>query len=413
MDIVDFRPIDDAFGGVLGDDNESTYITYDSSFNGGHLGVAGGTIPFPSGFPFYDGHTTDAVEWQSDRFCAYVTMSYATVPSGPGGHIELRVDGPNIDGFAVGWVDPSGLSLASYSILFDPTGLVGLHGSLWDHAWGLSEANGPYYFVLDYCYEDDPIWTGGTLEERMLTYTGLRIHDWNTQAPEVLEVPSSIPIARTHVNFPAVTPTGDLLTYVDVVFLDAETGLPSTAALYRTNGPDDVALTSPITFVPGVVDIWCDDPVRFDMVVSGPNGYRNVIRGVDLMPSPENIARSAPGVYNEFTDGPHPGQVLMSDGTSVTWQNLVVVVAHYHEIGNAIAKPAVPDGVSDPLWLLGDAMVRGNFQLDGDIRLAGTGSTCAFFDQTGSTKTTISDDSTGALTSLLSALAAYGLLDIV
>jgi hypothetical protein len=218
---------------------------------------------------------------------------------------------------------------------------------------------------------------------------------------------------RTHINFPAVTPTGDLLAFVDVTFLDADTGLPSAAALYRTNGPDDVALSSPVTFVPGVIDIWCDDPIRFDLVVSGPNGYRNVIRGVDLMPSPEIIARSAPGVYNEFTDGPHPGQVLMSDGTSVTWQNLVVIVAHYHEIGNAIAKPAVPVGVTDPLWLLGDLALLGDLQFDGDVRLAGAGSNCAFFNQTGAAKATISDGSTGALTSLLSALAAYGLLNIV
>jgi hypothetical protein len=346
--------------------------------------------------------------------------------------------------------------------------------------------------------------------------------------------------SRTHIYLPALTPTGDLLAYADVTFVDSVTGVLTTSALYRTNNPSDIPLHNPVTFLPSIIDIWCDDPTRFDLVITGPHGYSNTIRGVDFMPAPAEVTRAA--VYNEFTTPPLTGRVLLSNGTIQYWDYLNLVAPHNHdgamagstrldlgdgaadtsidqtwvgdaaggsatdasnssavgadadpsakqvtllgqgtlattvgvpgdrsvavgraafaaadsvsvgsasgqsvlattslplnssvvldvyvnptsvglrnaftsatasEIGNAIAKPAVPGGVTNPLWLRGDASIPGRLLSSANAQLGGAANILACFGQAGATKATIPTGATGALASLLTALRAYGLI---
>ena len=80
------------------------------------------------------------------------------------------------------------------------------------------------------------------------------------------------------------------------------------------------------------------------------------------------------------------------------------------EVGTAIAKPAVPAGVSNPLWLRGDTLIPGDLVTSGDVQLAGAADTLSCYGQPGATKGEIASDATGALASLLSALETYGLV---
>lgn len=152
---------------------------------------------------------------------------------------------------------------------------------------------------------------------------------WTIQGP-FIPPPSAIPLARPHVHLPVVLPNGDSLSYCDVLVNDPDTSLPSTAALYRSGDPYAEPVANPITFEPGTIDLWVDDPARVNLVISGPDGYRATLRGIDLMPSPENIALTA--VPNEAFDTQSlVGRVLLSDGVTSYWSYLPQITAHQHD----------------------------------------------------------------------------------
>ena len=138
-----------------------------------------------------------------------------------------------------------------------------------------------------------------------------------------------IPTARTHVYLPLTTPAGDLLPYADVTFLETGTSVINTKPLYRSADPSAYPIPNPATFLPAIVDIWCDSPVRLDLVIKGQDGYRGEMLGVDLLPSPENIAKAA--VLNQISNAPQPNQVLLSDGTHQYWDYLLLIAAHDHD----------------------------------------------------------------------------------
>jgi hypothetical protein len=139
---------------------------------------------------------------------------------------------------------------------------------------------------------------------------------------------SILPFGKPHIYLPLVDPAGNLLTYADVTFIDVTTGLPSTAALYRTSDSLARMVANPVTFIPGIVDIWVDDPARFDLTITGPNGYANTFRGIDLAPSPNSSAKATH--YTHFDTAPLVGRVMLSDGTTQYWDYLPQIAAHQH-----------------------------------------------------------------------------------
>lgn len=134
---------------------------------------------------------------------------------------------------------------------------------------------------------------------------------------------------RTHLHLPVTAPNGDLLDYAEVTFLEGSAQVATSAALYLLDDPQASPQDQPILFAPAIIDIWCDEPHRFDLKVTGPQGFSAIIPGVDLPPAPEQSATTA--VPTRIQQPPSEGRVLVSDGTSQYWAFLEVIAPHDHD----------------------------------------------------------------------------------
>lgn len=337
---------------------------------------------------------------------------------------------------------------------------------------------------------------------------------------------------RSHIYHPITSATGDLLSYAKVTFVRPGTTDPVEVPLYKSRFGDE-QFTNPAVFVPGTVDVWTDDPLRFDLVVDGDLGFSGVIAGLDANPNPTEVALAA--VQQEITGSPpQPGQIL----TGPSWANPVLIAPHNHDgamagstvldpgspsaddeinqtwvgyntdttagdttgastlganakgtgaaalaiglgasagahavaagegstagtsgvslggavvesgtgtvafpalvsvgsyskvtsnqvslrqvqsdaastkIGTTLAVPATPAGVTYPLWLLADAIVVGSFRAAGDVVVGGSATDLVgCYGSAGTAQPSVTGTgATGALDSLLTALAAYGLI---
>jgi hypothetical protein len=175
-------------------------------------------------------------------------------------------------------------------------------------------------------------------------------------------------MGRAHLHLPLTLPTGDLLAYADVTLLDPVTGTPTDLPVYRSADPAALAETMPITFTPGIVNLWCDQPARFDLRVDGPDGYSVIVPGADLSPDPKDVARSqVPNVL--ASERAESGQVLLSDGSSQSWGFLNLVAPHQHDglqVGSTVLgiNQAATDADPDQTWVGAAAGSGGTDQSD-------------------------------------------------
>lgn len=175
---------------------------------------------------------------------------------------------------------------------------------------------------------------------------------------------------RTHLHLPVTKPNGDLLDYAEVTFLEGSAQVPTEALLYRSNDPDALPQIQPVLFAPGIIDIWCEEPHRFDVQVQGPDGFSALLPGIDLPPAPEDSSTAE--VPNAVTEPVSEDRVLLSDGTRQYWGLLDVIAEHQHD-GSQPGSTRLDLGLSpadatpNQTWVGADA---GATQVDGTASTA-------------------------------------------
>lgn len=135
---------------------------------------------------------------------------------------------------------------------------------------------------------------------------------------------------RAHLHLPITRPNGDLLLFADVTLLDHSTGQPVYPAAWDGAGEMAQPVAWPITFAPGVVDLWLSEPGRYDLRVIGDSGYATTIRGVDVLPSPGNQVR-IPDSKQQVTTAGMPRRWLKSSAGSLRFVDPGLIAAHNHD----------------------------------------------------------------------------------
>ena len=141
-------------------------------------------------------------------------------------------------------------------------------------------------------------------------------------------------MGRSHVHIPVTMADGEILLFADVTLQD-DTGRKVTVPVY--DGPYEMSreLAWPVTFAPANIDLWIDQPGRFDLHVVGPEGYSTIIRGVDFLPPPEEQVVTAETVPPVSTAS-HPGRWLRVNGTSdMRFEDPGIISEHTHDGGTA------------------------------------------------------------------------------
>ncbi len=134
---------------------------------------------------------------------------------------------------------------------------------------------------------------------------------------------------RCHVHLPITRENGDLFSFATVTLRDGS-GTEVSPAVY--DGPQDgaVALSWPVTFAPASIDLWLDEPGRFDMHIVGPSGYSAVIPGVDFLPPPGEqviVVTPLPRVGSVTA----PGRWMIQDGENLRWKDPGLIGPHEHD----------------------------------------------------------------------------------
>lgn len=163
------------------------------------------------------------------------------------------------------------------------------------------------------------------------------------------------PLTKSHIHFPVFDSSGKLLREVTVELLDPETQEPvSPTAWLMVSSLDPISF--PHSFAPGVVDLWLDEPGRYDISVVGNNEeFSMILHGVDFMPAIESMPR-APGKDVSFQLVPEAGAWLqgVSDGVAIFTQP-PLVAPHDHSgatSGSTVLNGGSPvDTGSSQTWL--------------------------------------------------------------
>jgi hypothetical protein len=152
-------------------------------------------------------------------------------------------------------------------------------------------------------------------------------------------------VNRAHVYWPIVTNTGNLVTYARLTFLDADTGQVSDVPIYRAEHDTD-PVPNPVTVSPGIIDVWVDDPTRFDIEVWSPGQFSGVLAGIDLTADPAEVARTtAPA---SLAGSRQSGQI--PSGTT-GWIYPPLVPVHDHDgaaAGSTVLDPSTHPDDDDP-----------------------------------------------------------------
>lgn len=167
----------------------------------------------------------------------------------------------------------------------------------------------------------------------------------------VPDVPPPPPptMGRPHIHLPVTRENGDLLPYVDVTLIDPATGLEVTPTAFT--GPQDVdsEVTWPVTFAPSIVDLWLEEPGRYDLRATGASGFATTYRGIDFEPAPAN---QVSGDGFQVTNIPMARRWLQSDSPNqARFKDPGLIGPHDHD-GNTTHSTTLghaPDPVAP--WL--------------------------------------------------------------
>lgn len=136
---------------------------------------------------------------------------------------------------------------------------------------------------------------------------------------------------RCHLHLPIIDSAGVVYPYASIAFNDARTGLPTTEPIYvQPTGGNPVA--RPLFADPAVIEIWTDNPVRFQIVATVANNVRIQLDAVDLLPEPTTIVHTTvPLRITGGTDLPAGAALMTSLPGEAAFRVSNPVVTHQHE----------------------------------------------------------------------------------
>lgn len=136
---------------------------------------------------------------------------------------------------------------------------------------------------------------------------------------------------RAHASVPVTDSAGNLVSFVTVTLVESATGALPVGVNFYARPIDGDPITFPVSFRPGIIELWSDTPVRVNLVVSLPNNAVVGYEGVDLNPRSDDIM-SAPGRMKISYNDPSQSSALVSTGmTSAAFQIIAPTLTHQHQ----------------------------------------------------------------------------------
>lgn len=133
-----------------------------------------------------------------------------------------------------------------------------------------------------------------------------------------------------HVNLPAVDATGQLYASAIVRLLDSATQVPPVGVNFFSQGVNGDPLTFPVTFRPGIIDLWSDAPIRVDIIAALPSGGITVYKGVDFNPPSYNIMSAPAPMAITFLDQSHQSVLVSGAYGQAAFQVIAPTAIHQH-----------------------------------------------------------------------------------
>lgn len=136
---------------------------------------------------------------------------------------------------------------------------------------------------------------------------------------------------RAHVSLPVTDSAGNLQSFVTVSVLDSATQAAPVGVNFFVRPVDGNPVTFPVSFRPGIIDLWSDMPVRVDLIVNLANNAVIGYKDVDLIPKSDEIM-SAPGRMRLSYNDPAQNSALVSTGlNSAAFQVIAPALTHQHQ----------------------------------------------------------------------------------
>lgn len=160
---------------------------------------------------------------------------------------------------------------------------------------------------------------------------------------------------RCHLYLPLIDSAGNQYPYAQVTLLNPDTLEPIVAPVYADpSGGSPLAF--PVFSSPGLIDLWCDVPMRVTVVAVMSFDVTVTLTGVDFRPPPTGTVRTLTPVRLNAPVDIDSTAVLVAglDGTAA-WQVSNVFNHHNHE-GDAPASVVL--GPTDPTnWATGEVWI--------------------------------------------------------
>lgn len=118
-------------------------------------------------------------------------------------------------------------------------------------------------------------------------------------------------MSRCHIHLPIIDSAGNVFPYASVTLNDASTGAPLTEDVFvQAEGGNPVSF--PLFMDPAVIDLWTDEAVRVQIIAEVSDNTRLILNGIDILPPPDVIVRTAAPVAITGAESIDTTAVLMS-----------------------------------------------------------------------------------------------------
>lgn len=137
-------------------------------------------------------------------------------------------------------------------------------------------------------------------------------------------------VGRCHANVPVTDAQGNLATSVNVTLVEsASQTFPQNVNFYvREVGGQPIRF--PVTFRPGIIEIWSDTPIRVDLLVQLPSGAAIGYQGVDISPPADNVTSAPTPMKIGYADLSQNSVLISATRNSSNFQVIAPTITHQH-----------------------------------------------------------------------------------
>lgn len=136
---------------------------------------------------------------------------------------------------------------------------------------------------------------------------------------------------RCHVVLPVMDGSGNLASFVTIIITDVTTGVAPLGVNFYVDPYSTDAVSFPLRYQPGIIDLWSDAPIRLDITVQTNLNALIIYEDIDLSPSAANMVSSpTPLNINGFDDPTLNSALVSVDAFNARFQVIAPTANHQH-----------------------------------------------------------------------------------